>query len=71
MASIDELEWETSKMFETVKIEDIFRYYPFHERSAHRKVMSKFEQEELFFLGTGRNKHDSVHNFWSRIWIIS
>ena len=53
MASIDELEWEKSKMFETVKIEDIFRYYPFHERSAHRKVISKFEQEELFFWAQG------------------
>ena len=49
MASIHELEWEMAKMFETVKIEDIFRYYPFCEGSEHQKVMSKFEQEELFF----------------------
>ena len=53
MASIVKLEWEISKMFETVKIEDIFRYYPFPERSAHKKVMSKFEQEELFFWAQG------------------
>ena len=53
MASIHELEWEMAKMFETVKIEDIFRYYPFCEGSEHQKVMSKFEQEELFFWAQG------------------
>ena len=53
MASIHELEWEMAKMFEMVKIEDIFWYYPFCEGSEHQKVMSKFEQEELFFWAQG------------------
>ena len=54
MASIDELKWETSKMLETVQIEDIFRYYPFGEKGARMsKIMSKFEQEEVFFWAQG------------------
>ena len=42
-----------AKMFETVKIEDIFWYYSFCKGSEHQKVMSKFEQEELFFWAQG------------------
>ena len=37
MASIHELEWEMAKMFETVKIEDIFRYYPFAKEANTKK----------------------------------
>ena len=63
MASIHELEWEMAKMFETVKIEDIFRYYPFCEGSEHQKVMSKFEQEELFFWAQGETSMTLLTTF--------